>query len=144
MLRTSATHVLFLEDDLSFNRHLVHNLEHWTPISKGFGLLASIYNPGMSMVACSYRDNFSLGLSKNCYGSQALVIARDAIKYVIDHWDESEGMQDLRISRLAANLQPEMFYHSPSLVQHLGKRSTWGGHFHEARDFDKEWKTLAG
>jgi hypothetical protein len=140
MLRTPATHVMFLEDDLSFNRRLLHNLMNWAPITRGFGLLASLYNPGVSMLACSYRENFSLGSAKNCFGSQAFVIAREALKFVIDHWEEVDGMQDIRISRLAAKLQPEMFYHAPSLVQHVGKESTWGGHFHQARDFEPDWK----
>jgi len=68
------------------------------------------------------------------------VLSRRAVKYIVDHWDEVEGKQDIRISRLAGRLQPMMFYHSPSLVQHVGLESTWGGGFHTARDFDRDWK----
>jgi ADP-heptose:LPS heptosyltransferase len=143
MLRTPATHVLFLEDDLLFNRHLLHNLVNWPPIANGIGLFASLYNPGMPIVASSYRQNFSLGSTGNCFGSQAFVIAREALKYVIDRWTKVEGMQDIRISRLAGHLQPQMFYHAPSLVQHVGKESVWGGGFHQARDFDPIWKAAA-
>ena len=49
-------------------------------------------------------------------------------------------MQDIRMSRLAGRFRPPLFYHAPSLVQHLGTVSTWGGGFHEAPDFDPDWK----
>ena len=49
-------------------------------------------------------------------------------------------MQDIKISRLAAQLDEPIFYHVPSLVQHVGKRSTWGGKFHFAADYDPLWK----
>jgi hypothetical protein len=141
MLRTPATHVLFLEDDLLFNRHLLHNLMHWRPLAEGIGLLASLYNPGMAALTCSWRDNFTMVSPRNCFGSQAFVIAREALKFMIEHWNEIDGMQDIRISRLAGRLQSAMFYHAPSLVQHVGKESTWNGHFHQARDFDEDWKS---
>jgi hypothetical protein len=40
---------------------------------------------------------------------------------------------------LAARLGP-IYYHTPSLVQHLGRQSAWGGHFHYAPDFDPKFK----
>jgi hypothetical protein len=142
-LRTPATHVLFLEDDVTFNRHLAHNLMNWSPLVRGLAVFASLYNPGMRPHASSYRENFSLGSPESCFGSQAFIIARDALKYIIEHWKEVEGMQDIRISRLAARLQSPMFYHTPSLVQHVGEASTWGGGFHQARDFEVDWKAPA-
>jgi ADP-heptose:LPS heptosyltransferase len=141
MLRTPATHVLFMEDDLQFNAHFFHNLNHWRPLTNRLALFASLYNPGMRMLASSYRHNFSISSAGSCFGSQGFVIAREALKYILDHWNEIEGMQDIRISRLAARLQPHMFYHAPSLVQHVGKESTWGGGFHQARDFDADWRS---
>jgi hypothetical protein len=140
MVRTPATHVLFLEDDVQFNFNVVHNLVNWRPLAQGLTLFASLYNPGGRPLACSFRDNYSIGSTNTCFGSQALVIARDALKFVLDHWNEIEGMQDIRISRLIAKLQPQMFYYTPSLVQHVGKESTWGGGFHSAGDFDPVWK----
>lgn len=139
-LRAPATHVLFLEDDLIFNRHLAHNLANWPPIANGVAVFASIYNPGIRPLACSFRENFSLCSPESCFGSQAFIIARDALKYIIEHWNEVDGMQDIRISRLAARLQSPMFFYSPSLVQHVGVESVWGGGFHQARDFDPDWK----
>jgi ADP-heptose:LPS heptosyltransferase len=139
-LRTPTTHLLFLEDDLIFNRHLFHNLMSWAPLANGVALCTSLYNPGLRPHASSFRQNFSLCSPEACFGSQAFLIARVALKYIIDHWHEVDGKQDIRISRLAARLQSPMFYHAPSLVQHVGAESTWGGVFHQARDFDLDWK----
>jgi hypothetical protein len=33
-----------------------------------------------------------------------------------------------------------LYYHVPSLVQHVGKKSVWGGFFHQAADYDPLWK----
>jgi hypothetical protein len=49
-------------------------------------------------------------------------------------------MQDIKISRLAGRLKRQVLYHCPSLVQHVGKSSVWGGPFHQARDFNRHWK----
>lgn len=139
-LRVAATHILFLEDDLEFNRHILHNLRRWQPVSRGIAALASLYNPGARMLAANFRENYSLCPNDNCYGSQAFLISREALKYVLDHWNEVEGMQDIKISRLMGRIQSPMFYHTPSLVQHIGKRSSWGGGFHQAKDYDPDWK----
>jgi hypothetical protein len=48
-------------------------------------------------------------------------------------------MQDIKLSRLAAPLCPLLF-HSPSLVQHVGVASTWGGPYHQASDYDAYWR----
>jgi ADP-heptose:LPS heptosyltransferase len=139
-LRTPATHILFLEDDVIFNQHLLHNLVNWAPLANGVAIFASLYNPGIRALASNFRENYSLCPSEACFGSQAFIIARDALKFVLAHWGEIDGMQDIRISRLAARLQSPMFYHAPSLVQHVGLESTHGADFHEARDFDLGWK----
>jgi hypothetical protein len=131
---------LFLEDDVTFNRHILHNLTHWPPLASGVMILGSLYNPGVRSLASNFRENFSLCPSNACFGSQAFIIAREALKFIIDHWHEADGKQDIRISRLAAHLQSPMFYHAPPLVQHVGVESTWGGDFHKARDFDPGWR----
>jgi hypothetical protein len=102
--------------------------------------LGSLYDPGIRPVAWSPTGNFALCRPTSCYGSQAFIISRNAVKFIVDHWAEVDGKQDIRISRLANRLQPLMFYHVPSLVQHVGRESTWGGVFHFARDFDRDWK----
>jgi hypothetical protein len=52
-------------------------------------------------------------------------------------------MQDIKMSRLAAKIGKPIYYHSPSLVQHVGQASVWGGSFHQSADFDADWRKLA-
>jgi hypothetical protein len=80
---------------------------------------------------------------ESIFGSQALLLSRQTAAYVVKHWNEIEGMQDIKISRLAARLKKPIFYHFPSLVQHVGRKSTWGGAFHRSSDYDHHWKTPA-
>lgn len=145
-LRTKASHILFLEDDLQFNQRLLHNLMNWQPLVTGIAQFASLYNPGNRPLACGANDNYVLCSPHSFFGSQGFVISREAARYVVAHWDEVEGMQDIKVSRLCARLQSPMFFHTPSLVQHVGEKSTWGGGFHQARDFDPIWTAppLAG
>jgi hypothetical protein len=139
-LASSADYVLFLEDDLDFNRHLFHNLRNWPPIHSRHACLASLYNPNIREVACDVPNRSRLVASGCVFGSQALLISCKAVGYILRHWHEINGMQDIRISRLAGRLQARVFYHAPSLVQHLGRKSLWGGPYHTAKDFDPEWK----
>lgn len=140
-LRSGATLVLFLEDDLIFNRHIVHNLSHWPPLVRREIALASLYNPGIAPLAWGASGNFTLASNESCFGSQAFLIPRETLEHVLKHWNKVDGKQDIKISRLASRIQALMYYHTPSLVQHVGKRSTWGGRFHRARDFDLDWKS---
>jgi len=139
-LRSDFDYVLFLEDDLEFNRHLRHNLEKWVPLKTGQAIVASLYNPSVREFRCDALRNVRL-VDPNCvFGSQALLLSKMAVKYTVSHWQTVRGMQDIRISRLAGKLGAPICYHAPSLVQHVGKRSTWGGGFHRALDFDEHWR----
>ncbi len=71
---------------------------------------------------------------------QALLLSKEAIDYIMPRWNDVPGAQDIKISRLVGRLERPILYHAPSLVQHIGTRSTWGGGFHQARDFDRSWK----
>jgi hypothetical protein len=130
-------YLLFLEDDLVFNLHLRHNLQAWWPLRRGKVQLASLYNPGVRYLAhgpsCAAAD------PETVYGSQAFLISRACAAHLLKHYDAMSGMQDIRFSRLAARLGP-IYYHTPSLVQHVGRVSAWGGQFHEARDFDLNFR----
>jgi ADP-heptose:LPS heptosyltransferase len=139
-LRSSADYLLFLEDDLEFNRHLRHNLECWRPVRERRVTLASLYNPSLPELACDPAAHCSVVAAGSMYGSQALLLSREAVRYLVAHWEEAEGLQDLRMARLASRLGQPIFYHVPSLVEHVGVRSTWGGREHHARDFDPVWR----
>lgn len=139
-LKTQADYLLFLEDDLQFNRHLLHNLCHWAPLREKRVTLASLYNPGVKLLACDVAHHTCVADPGPVFGSQALILSRKTALYLLRHWPEIEGMQDIRMSRLAARLNRPIFYHAPSLVQHTGRKSVWGGWFHQASDFDLAWR----
>jgi hypothetical protein len=74
-----------------------------------------------------------------CWGAQALLVSRALARYFLDHWSEGQGPPDLRMPRLAGRFVP-IYCHQPSLVQHVGRASTWGGIAHEAVDFERDWR----
>jgi hypothetical protein len=134
--------VLFLEDDLEFNAHLRHNLVEWHP-RRAAGphghLMASLYDPGVAAIASDDQHAFAIAHPDLVYGSQAFLLSRSTIAVVLAGWDSVVGMQDIKISRLAAAIGP-IHYHRPSLVQHVAGESTWGGPNHTARDFSPSWR----
>jgi ADP-heptose:LPS heptosyltransferase len=137
-----ADYVLFLEDDLEFNRHLRHNLHRWRPFRERAVTLASLYNPGLREIACDKKRRARIVAPDSVFGSQAFLISNKALKHILAHWRRVSGMQDIKISRLAGRLGAPILYHAPSLVQHVGKVSTSAGPFHEARDFALAWRAF--
>ena len=139
-LERAVDYILFLEDDLDFNRHLRENLYRWQPLATRVVTLASLYNPGVRELACDFKNHARIVAPTSVFGSQAFLLSRATAEYVVRHWRRAGGMQDIKISRLAACLKKPLLYHAPSLVQHIGARSTWGGGFHQAADFDANWR----
>jgi hypothetical protein len=134
--------VLFLEDDLDFNHFLRHNLTHWHPLlaaGPDGHLMASLYDPGVAATAWDHERAFSVAHPDLVYGSQAFLLSRATVARVLDGWETVPGMQDMKISRVAAAVGP-IHYHRPSLVQHVEVASTWGGPAHWARDFSASWR----
>jgi hypothetical protein len=133
---------LFLEDDLEFNRHLRHNLERWYPLSTHEPedhFFASLYNPTVRELARYDERHYFVAQPDCVYGSQAFLLSLATARYIAAHWNEMVGMQDIKMSRLAARVSP-IYYHTPSLVQHVGQTSTWGGPYHRAVDYQPDWK----
>jgi hypothetical protein len=139
-LQSNAEFILYMEDDSSFNRHLLHNLTNWWPVRQRHLTLGTLYNPGLRELACDVARNLAVLDPQRMFGSHAIMLSRSAVKFVVDHWKEEPLAIDLRVARLAARLGQPIYAHSPSLVQHLGRKSTWGGGFHQAPDFDAAWK----
>lgn len=138
--RLTSDYYVFLEDDLEFNRHFGHNLHSWEPLRSRRLNLGSLYNPGVQAYGCDMSARARLVEHTTVFGSQALVLSAAAVKRALARWHTMKGMQDLRIARLSGAGAEPAFYHSPSLVQHVGKTSTWGGRFHQAVDFDPNWR----
>ena len=139
LAQTDWDYLLFLEDDLAFNRHLRHNLLSWRPLQQGGVQLAGLYNPGVRSLRDLNSLHYFVADPNAVYGSQAFLIERGCARFLVDHFHEVEGMQDIRFPLLAARRGP-IFYHAPSLVQHVGVESVWGGPFHQAADFDPEFR----
>jgi ADP-heptose:LPS heptosyltransferase len=135
-----ADYILFLEDDLDFNRHIRHNLCRWDPVRRGVVALASLYNPRLREAASDLQRHARFVDANLVFGSQAFLLSRETVEYILGRWHDVAGMQDVKISRLAGRLGNPILYHAPSLVQHVGSKSTWGGGFHQAPDFDPVWK----
>jgi ADP-heptose:LPS heptosyltransferase len=139
-LAHGADYILLLTDDLDFNRHLGHNLHNWGPLRAGAVTLASLFNPKVRESACDLRNNARIVDPNEVFGGQAFLIATDTARYVVRHWEEVEGGQDIRISRLAGRQRKPIFYHAPSLVQRIRTAGASEPGFREAMDFDPIWK----
>lgn len=139
-VESGADYILFLEDDLEFNRFFYENLCHWAPLAERRVTLAGLYNPGVKILACDVPHNTVVVDPFAVFGSQAFLVSRPTARYLLRNWTEVKGMQDIKMSRLAGRLRQPVFYHSPSLVQHVGANSVWGGVFHQATDYDPDWK----
>jgi hypothetical protein len=142
---SGADLLLLLEDDVRFTRHLRSNIERWTALRglrQGGHFFGSLYNPGLPFVGRREGDT-GVVEPRAAYGAQAFLLSRATASFVLAHWNEVPGMQDIKITRLAARVAP-LAYHVPSLVQHIGVRSVWGGQFHRAADFNADWRADSG
>jgi hypothetical protein len=138
----TADVALILEDDLDFNRHLRHNLAAWGPLRDRDGnvpFFGSIYNPDRPALWRPANQSQFIVHPTQMWGAQAVLVSRKTANYFLAHWSEEQGAADLRMPRLGARLAP-VYLHVPSLVQHVGDASTWGGPFHTASDFDRDWR----
>ncbi|HEX8903209.1 MAG TPA: class I SAM-dependent methyltransferase [Longimicrobiaceae bacterium] len=138
---------LVLEDDVAVNRHLRANLMAWEPVRAGKGaFLGSLYNPNLRPLADAPEvEHGFVADPGSVYGSQAFVITPEVAEYCVEHWDDVAALQDIRVSRLAARMDPHaVVVHRPSLVEHTGAAlSTHGGARHTAIDFDPWWRAEA-
>jgi hypothetical protein len=141
-LELDAEYYLLLEDDLEFNPHLRHNLLAWRPLRASeprLAFYASLYNPMRPHLRRHDAERYFIADPSGVWGSQALVLSRGSVAYMLRFWDDEEGAADIKMARLAARVGP-IYYHVPSLVQHTGRVSTWGGMSHHAPDFDPGFK----
>ena len=137
--------LLFLEDDLEFNVHLRHALEHWAPVaarSPAGHPFASLYNPGVDpLPAAAHGSTWFVAHPERSYGSQAYLVVRPTVAHVLEHGDDGRGYHDIRMTRLrgagdTAALPPAVAGAAPRGA------STIGGVPHEAADFDADWCPL--
>jgi hypothetical protein len=142
---SDADVTLLMEDDLDFNRHLRANILQWSRLVGVDAItpfFASLYNPGYRVQHSDREGRFRVLDPSCCWGAQALLVSRVLARYFLGHWSEGDGPPDLRMPRLAGRFV-RIFCHQPSLVQHIGQVSTWGGFTHEAVDFERDWSAAA-
>jgi predicted O-methyltransferase YrrM len=146
LLQRAATQesdfVLFIEDDLDFNRFLRHNLQNWFPMRQaapGGHFFGSLYNPHVKPLESEADLAFFIADPSHVYGSQAFILSMATLRHIVNGWESQIGMQDIKMSRLAAAVT-QICYHQPSLVEHVGVVSAWGGRYHQAVDFQRDWK----
>lgn len=133
---------LYLEDDLEFNTSLRWNLVRWEPLAarpRDGHFFGSLYNPDVVPADADGGPTWAEVGVEHVYGSQALVLATATARYVLEHWEEVRANQDIRMAHLAARVTP-IYYHRPSLVQHLAVRSSIDGPSHEAVDYEPDWR----
>src|SRR5438093_7450469 len=85
-LSAGADYILFLEDDLAFNRHLRHNLERWRPLRNREVALAGLYNPNLRESAYDLQNRAVVVAPHSVFGSQAFVMSMSAVAFVVRHW----------------------------------------------------------
>jgi hypothetical protein len=139
---SDADYCLLMEDDLEINGPIEHNIRNWAPLRAGrpdWPLFASLYNPGHAVLRRHYAEHYLVADPWAFWGNQALVASRATLAYLLRFWDDEGGPADLKMARLAARVGP-LYYHAPSLVQHLGDVSTWGGIRHQSPDYDATFR----
>jgi len=140
--QTDGELFLFLEDDLLFNRFIRQNLFAWEPLRSfrcGTHFFASIFDPGVRVRQIDQRRRWAVVDRHSAFGAQALVISRRTVEYLVTCWGAIRSTHaDVKVALLAGLVCP-IFYHQPSLVQHVGLKSLWGGPYLYARDFDQNW-----
>ena len=129
-------YLLFCEDDVLFNHHILHNLQTWSYLDRV--KVATLYDHGKPVRGdVKFVDPCIIG------GSQAILISRDWLPEVLDQWDRGYGhdtMQDLRIYGSLCGRNEILPIHTPNLVQHQGCASTWGGQPHYSLSFDPAFR----
>jgi len=133
-------YLLFLEDDLMVNGHLLANLRKWRLLQRGEIAMATLFNPGFRAMACDVENDALVVDPERYYGALALVLSRPTVQYMVEHWESETGAHDTRMGRLLARLREPVYVHTPSLVQHTGEQSTWGNGFILAANFQPAWK----
>ncbi|NBR87744.1 MAG: hypothetical protein EBS84_20205 [Proteobacteria bacterium] len=139
-LQSGSDYILYLEDDLAFNQSFWHNLNCWTPLRSKRSILASLFNPGFATLSENKSEAWAAAKATDAICSQALILGAPTARHILSQWDTMANPVDHRIYKLGAQLDEQIYLHTPSLVHHLGVNSLWGGVFFQARDFHPFWR----
>jgi hypothetical protein len=142
---SAAAFVLLVEDDIVVGRWFTQNLLAWPPLAQvppGHAFFGSLYNPALAYYASRPDERCLIADPRRAWGAQALVMTPATARFIAAHWNERAENPDIRMPRLASRVTP-IYLHLPSLVDHAGVPTTWGGFSHRAFDFDPEWRGAA-
>jgi ADP-heptose:LPS heptosyltransferase len=139
-LSRACDYVLYLEDDLEFNRNLRHNLCRWKPLRNGSVTVAGLFNPGCVERACDLEGQARIVAPPAIFGSPALIISRPAAQYIVRNWRRMDGTHARRIGVLAGRFRTPIFFHAPSLAQRVQANGYGNGTAYRAVDFQRHWK----
>ena len=141
----AADYVLLLEDQISANRFLRHNLLRWKPLAKGELHLGSLVAPDVAHLPGhlpeSDDEHSFLSESRTVLGAHSLILSCRFVTYAAAHWKDSGLTQSRRLIRLASEFG-SMQYHLPSLTHNSSIDSGPVGEPQCAADFDPEWRAF--
>lgn len=140
-LEGGADFCLLTEDDLEFNPCLRHNLLAWQPLrsaSANRPFFGSLYNPQRNYLFRNDAEHFQICEPDGFWGSQAVLLSRVLVRYLLSAWAPTVAA-DVLLARTAARVTA-LYQHIPSLAQHTGFQSTWGGIQHIAHDYDPRFR----
>lgn len=129
---------VFMEDDLIFNKHLLHNTLSWEPIVNKTLNLGVYYAAGNGFHANKHGLNWYGACPTGMYGSQFYIMSRECLEWAITHWHSIVGMQDIKILNLSRG--KTICVYSPNMVQHRSVPSVWGGISHTSNTFSEDWR----
>jgi hypothetical protein len=139
----ATDYTLLLEDDITVNRHLRHNLCSWEPLVHGQLALGSLCSPEVAHLPGYHPEGGEeysfVAEIRTVLGAQALILSRGFLHYAAAHWEDGGAGQNRRLVRLAKGFG-SMHYHVPSLVRHVGPDLIPRAQEHDAHDFDREWR----
>ena len=135
-----AAHTLLMEDDLDLAPRFPQRAAAWGPLGEGrVGAFGFFFNPGVPVAAgerhAGQGDDWFIAEPAGVLGSQALVVAREFAQEVLAEWGTLDGFPVMKMAALAARRGLPVYYHRPSLVEHVGTVSAWGGHLRRSVDF---------
>lgn len=144
--------VLFLEDDVTVNRHLRHNLARWAPAAEGWADVGVLYTPNLVGDEPFVETNPERGYRvaevkpdaewprRSIWGSQAMLFSRKMVGLLHENWNRFRGAPDLRTFGVATMTGTRIVYTLPDLVQHRPGRTAYGTPPHRSRTFRPDWK----
>ena len=135
-------YLLFLHDDLKFNRWVRHNVCLWLRLQSRDRLLASLSNSGVRAEACDVRNYAYLAPPGEKRETPAFLISSALFARITGPEKGKLHIGDDRpiVSRLAEALHEPVAYHCPSLVQIREPVRSAFGLLTPAVDYDPSWR----